>query len=221
MTVLVTLFFAFIYFVFLSFSVHKKNISKELLIAVSIGITFGILLSISFVWIIVGVTNYNTPISPASSFLYSPIVEEISKILAIFSGVFICRKKWLVTNLELLRAAGGIGLGFGIFETFDYILQTAGFQATIERLLISVPFHMSSAILIAFGFIFLKTKGALLMLVLAISFHTLSNFLAIFNPLLQGIIFWILLIVLYLSDEMIIPLLQRMKLYSEKEKSDS
>lgn len=190
------------YLLGLSSSVCEKRISKKLLCVVSIGILSGICVSASIVTIIVLSTNYNIPPSPASLLVYVPIVEEFSKFIGVFLSLLFLQKRLQIYNLKIVRLGGGIGLGFGIFETFNYIVEGANVQATVQRLLVSVPFHISSAMLIGYGFTQWRINRAVTMLLTAISFHALSNFLAIYDWLLQGIVFWILLLILYFFTEL-------------------
>jgi hypothetical protein len=92
-------------------------------------------------------------------------------------------------------------LGFGIFEAVSYAVAGASSQAMASRLLVSVPFHISSALLMSFGLA--EKKYVLLpgLLSLAIVFHSLSNLLALCNAILQGAVFWVLLTTLCLLSD--------------------
>lgn len=201
MNEIITILVAIAYFCGLSSSIRKMKIPPKLLRAVSIGVIFGITVSVNIVIIIVSLTNYNNPQTFASLLLYVPIVEEISKFIGLLSCFLLLDRRLHFRSSEIIRMSSGIGLGFGIIETFGYIIEGASVQATTERLLVSVPFHIGSTMLIGFGFLQRKRLFQVITLILAIAFHSLSNVLAIYNMILQGITFWVLLLILYLLNE--------------------
>lgn len=193
---------AIAYLLGLSFSVYEIKIRKRLLAFMILGIIIGGIFVTAVVTLLIETTHYNTPPSPMSLFLFVPVVEELAKFLGILFLWLLLSKRVLVTKYEFVRSGGGVGLGFGVFETFSYIALGASYHATISRLLVSVPFHISSAMLVGFGLAEKKSKTLLaISLIMAVALHSLSNSLAIYNALLQGIVFWILLATLFfLSD---------------------
>jgi len=191
------------YLVGLSFSIYERKIRKKLLLLVISGIVIGSIFSTAIVTLFIELAHYNTPPSATSLLLYAPVAEESAKFLGLFFFWLLLSKKVAANEFEVVRFAGGIGLGFGVFEAISYVVAGASFEATISRLLVSIPFHISSAMLISFGFAEKKSALVISLLMLAVVFHSLSNFLAVYNALLQGIVFWILLTVLYfLSEEL-------------------
>lgn len=191
---------SFAYFFWLSFSIHKMKMRKKLLVLVFFGFVSGVAFVSAFVIILVSTTHYNELPLEFYLLVCTPIAEELSKFLTILIGVYMLLKRIELSRCEAVRLGGGIGLGFGAFETFSYIIGGAKYEATIARLLVSVPFHISSAMLISSG---LNPKRASLpiTLALAIAFHSLSNFLALHNAFLQGAIFWVLLSIMYFLSE--------------------
>jgi len=195
---------AFAYFFLLSFWVHERKLQKRLSGLVLLGIFIGSLLVSAFVTILIAVTHYDQ-FFPYTVLLFAPVAEETSKLIGLLFVVFFFSKLHM-TKSEIIRLGGGIGMGFGIFETFSYIVEGAGLQATVSRLMVSVPFHISSAMLIGFGFAKGYVSEQILILLLAIALHSLSNLLAVYNAFLQGIVFWILLsILLFFNSKSISP----------------
>jgi len=192
------------YLLGLSFSIYEIKIRKRLLVFVILGIVIGSIFVTAVVTLLIEITHYNTPLSPMSLFLFVPVVEELAKFLGVLFLWLLSSKKVLVNKYEIVRFGGGVGLGFGVFETFSYIALGASYHATTSRLLVSVPFHISSTMVVGFGLAERKSKTLLASsLIMAVTLHSLSNFLAIYNALLQGIVFWILLATLFfLSDRL-------------------
>jgi RsiW-degrading membrane proteinase PrsW (M82 family) len=187
----------------LSFSIHYRRIQKKLLILVVWGLIIGIGFSGSIVTILEPIPNIMQFSESVNNLLFAPITEELSKLLGITFGLFVISKKEFPKfDYEQVRFGSGVGLGFGILETLSYALKGSGFDTIVARLLVTVPVHTSLAMMISYGFVKKGNRVFLAsLMVLAISLHILSNTLAYVNSVIQGLVFWIILITEFLLCE--------------------
>jgi len=184
----------------LSFSIYQKRFQKRLLKNVLIGLITGFILTANVIVLILQIFHYDFYLHLPFYFLSlvgAPILEELAKSVTIYYLGFILQGT--VNKLETIRLSGGLGLGFGSMETLHYIIRGLGYNETIGRLLITVPFHISTALLIGLGLT--KNKLILITIPLAIVLHSLFNHLAITNINLQMISAWIILFTSYFLSE--------------------
>jgi len=171
--------------------------SRKLLKLVLVGTTIGAMLVSSTVTLVMEITRYDQ-LQIEGPLLYAPLFEETSKFLGLlFLTRILLPYLTQVNKYETTRIGGGIGLGFGFFETLTYILGGVSYNIAISRLLIAMPFHVGSAMLISYGEAERRGFLQLLLLLSAIAFHILFNLLAIYNMILQGAISWAVLSFLY------------------------
>lgn len=184
------------YFLGLGFSIYEKTFEKKLTAHVVLGIFAGFALVASVVEILVHITGYDQLPTLLVTLVYAPIVEELIKFLAIYYLGFLLQGA--ISKFEMIRLSGGLGLGFASMETLGHIVSGATYATIIRRLLVTSPLHITSALLIGVG---LTEKKLLILLPVAIIFHSLSNRLAFSSVLLQGMFSWIALSILYCFSE--------------------
>ena len=198
-SIVMTTIFGIIYLLFLMFSIKERQLSRNFLRPVLIGFFFASLVTFPLVSMIGGITSYNYPETFLSSFVLVPLVEESSKLLGIFLSFYLLKKFFKTNNQMTVRMGGGVGLSFGILEAFTYIFfSSANFMDILERILVSVPGHMSMAMFLALGLTQKSKVSAISFISLGYILHSLSNMLSFSNHLLQGIVFWSILISLFL-----------------------
>lgn len=184
------------------FSIKESQLSRNFLKPVLIGFFFASLVTFPLVSMIVGITSYNYPETVLSSFVLVPLVEESSKLLGIFLGFFLLKKIFETNNQMIVRMGGGVGLGFGILEAFTYIFfSSASFMDIFERILVSIPGHMSMAMFLVLGLTQKSKTTGISFIFVGYALHSLSNMLSFGSHLLQGIVFWCILIVLFLMEK--------------------
>jgi RsiW-degrading membrane proteinase PrsW (M82 family) len=174
---IISLLMVIFYSLLFSFSFFQKNISKRFLKAVLLGLVIGVFSGI-IAYFLAQITHYSDPILCPNQLLYVPVLEEFLKLTGILLFVASVQKKLKFGVSELMRFGAGVGFGFGIFETFAFIMIGDGVWATIMRLLLAVPFHASTTVLLGYGISQRSVKIAFLMLFASILAHILTNFLA-------------------------------------------
>lgn len=185
-----------VYVLGLSFSIYERGFQKKLAARVLLGVFAGFTLAASIVEILVQVTQYDQLPSPIVVLVYAPIVEELMKFLTIYCLGFLLHGT--ISKFEMTRLSGGVGLGFGSMETLGRIISGATYTTILRRFVVTSPFHISSALLIGTG---LTERKLVILLPAAIAFHTLSNLLAFSTVLVQGILSWATLSILYCFSE--------------------
>jgi RsiW-degrading membrane proteinase PrsW (M82 family) len=173
---ILSLIMVIIYSLLFSFSFFQKNILKRFLKAVLLGLVIGIFSGI-IAFLLAKITHYSDPISFTNQLIYAPTIEECLKLAGILLFAAFAQKKLKFGVSELMRFGAGVGLGFGAFETFAFIMSGDGVCATISRLLLAVPFHASTAVLLGYG-VSQRSMKIALMLFASILSHILTNILA-------------------------------------------
>ncbi|MGD2067030.1 MAG: PrsW family glutamic-type intramembrane protease [Candidatus Bathyarchaeota archaeon] len=193
-----TTIFGIVYLLFLMLSITERQLSRNFLRPVLIGLVFSSLVTFPLVSIIAGITSYNYPETVLSSFVLVPLVEESSKLLGIFLSFYLLKKFFETDNQMIVRMGGSVGLGFGILEAFIYIFfSSANLMDIFERIVVSVPAHMSIGMFLAMGLTQKSKVSAISFISVGYFLHSLSNMLSASNHLLQGFVFWVILVSLY------------------------
>lgn len=182
------------YSVILSFSMIDRRPYKRILAMVMLGI-YCSFLTILLVTMIQGLTHYDLFPQTLVALIFAPLVEEVMKFFTIFFlGLLL---QGIISKFEMIRLGGAVGLGFGSLETLGYIIKGIDLSTTIKRFLATSPFHISSSFLISTSL----TERKYWLLPLAILFHSLSNYLASLNFLLQATLALSLFLFLYYFSE--------------------
>lgn len=197
-SIVMTTIFGIVYLLFLMLSITERQLSRNFLRPVLIGLVFSSLVTFPLVSIIAGITSYNYPETVLSSFVLVPLVEESSKLLGIFLSFYLLKKFFETDNQMIVRMGGSVGLGFGILEAFIYIFfSSANLMDIFERIVVSVPAHMSIGMFLAMGLTQKSKVSAISFISVGYFLHSLSNMLSASNHLLQGFVFWVILVSLY------------------------
>jgi RsiW-degrading membrane proteinase PrsW (M82 family) len=104
-----------------------------------------------------------------STALFAPFIEEFSKVFPLFYRHGETQRS--IFNLALM-----VGLGFGLVEMLTYAFALGVF---LPFRLPGLLFHPASTAIASYG---IATKRPLPFYALAVSLHSLNNFLAITNP---------------------------------------
>lgn len=161
----------FAFYLLFVLDIYQRRTQKKLWRLILLGVCVGIfpvgsiaLLLVKYIW------------------LSATISEEIAKFLGILFVARILSPKLTQTDkFDITR--WGIGLGF-FLETSAYMFEGAWFQVTVTRLLVVVPFHAISAMLISFGFAEKKRNLQTFLLLLAAVLHMWFNSV-VYNVLLR------------------------------------
>lgn len=194
---------AFVYLIVLSVLPNERRISETLLESTLIGACFGGLIVSGIVFSLSYGTGYDRLPDNFAIIICGPVSEEMAKFLSILILTTALRLKW-GERLDVTSLGGGVGLGFGILELFGYMFRGVTCMNVVGRLVISVPFHIGSAMLISYGLVTSKRRMQVVAILVAMGAHSLSNYLALYNwfPLL--VLSWFLFSTMYLGSRKIV-----------------
>jgi len=105
-----------------------------------------------------------------STAAFAPLIEEFSKVFPLFY-------RHGETQRSILNLAIMVGLGFGIFELFTYVLFVG---TPVVFRLPGLLFHPASTAIAAYG---IATKKPLIFYALAVALHFSNNFLAVLTQI--------------------------------------
>jgi RsiW-degrading membrane proteinase PrsW (M82 family) len=183
------------YCVVLSSSILERRPQRRIFGIVSLGLIFS-LFTAEFVVIVIQLTRYDLFPPMLIGLLFAPVVEETMKLLTI------CCAGWFlqgtISKFEMIRLGGGIGLGFGSLETFQYITLGIDLRTVVMRFAATSPLHIGSCFLISTSL----TERQYWLFPMAILVHSFFNYLSTLVFLLQAALaLGVFLFLYYLGED--------------------
>lgn len=169
--------------------VLTKDKAKSLICFIVVGITIALICGE-----LNGIIKNNVPYSINSySTTFSPIIEEILKAIPVFIFAF----GFKPNRQELIEKSICVGVGFAILEN-AFVFASSGWKIDVWNVILrsfgSGMMHVIASLFIGFGLSFIIAKprlylpGSAGLIALAISFHSIYNYLVVCDYYLLGLL---------------------------------